>query len=67
LAPAYRGEIGTGLKDDCNEDELEQPETARTQWRSVADQFREKMPKLVACMDAAEHDLMAFMTLPRTH
>src|SRR3954451_11686618 len=27
------------------------PEAAKKQWRSVADQFREKMPKLAACLD----------------
>jgi putative transposase len=43
------------------------PEAAKQQWRSVADQFREKMPKLAACMDEAENDVLAFMTLPRSH
>lgn len=45
----------------------ETPEAARTQWRSVADQFREKLPKLAACLDEAEHDVLAFMTFPRAH
>ena len=43
------------------------PEAARLQWHSVADQFREKMPKLAACMDDAENDVLAFMTFPRSH
>jgi putative transposase len=43
------------------------PEAARKQWRSVADQFRDKMPKLAACMDEAENDVLAFMTFPRSH
>ena len=43
------------------------PEAARKQWRSVADQFRQKMPKLAACMDEAENDVLAFMTFPRSH
>ena len=43
------------------------PEAAKQQWRSVADQFREKMPKLAACMDDAENDVLAFMTFPRSH
>ena len=43
------------------------PDTARNQWRSVADQLREKMPKLGALMDDAEHDVLAFMTFPRAH
>jgi putative transposase len=45
----------------------ETAEAARTQWRSVADQFREKLPKLSAMMDEAEHDVLAFMGLPRAH
>jgi len=43
------------------------PQTAKKQWRSVADQFRDKMPKLAACMDEAENDVLAFMTFPRAH
>ena len=43
------------------------PEAAKQQWRSVADQFREKLPKLAACMDDAENDVLAFMTFPRSH
>ena len=45
----------------------ETPDAAKTQWRSVADQFRDMMPKLSACMDAAENDVLAFMTFPRAH
>ena len=45
----------------------EAPDAAKTQWRSVADQFRDKMPKLAACMDEAENDVLAFMTFPRAH
>jgi putative transposase len=33
----------------------------------VADQFREKLPKLAACMDEAENDVLAFMGFPRAH
>ena len=42
------------------------PEAAKTQWRAVVDQFREKL-KLAACMDEAEHDVLAIMTFPRPH
>jgi putative transposase len=45
----------------------ESAETARKQWRSVADQLREKLPKLGALMDEAENDVLAFMTFPRAH
>ena len=42
-------------------------DAARTQWRSVADQLRDKFPKLGALMDDAENDVLAFMTFPRAH
>jgi putative transposase len=45
----------------------ETPDAAKKQWRSVADQFREKLPKLAACMDEAENDVLAFMGFPRAH
>lgn len=45
----------------------ESADTARTQWRAVADQLRGKFPKLGALMDDAEHDVLAFMTFPRAH
>jgi putative transposase len=45
----------------------ETAEAARKQWRSVADQFRDKLPKLATCMDEAENDVLAFMGFPRAH
>ena len=42
-------------------------ETAKQQWRRVADQFRAKMPKLAALMDQAEADVLADMTVPAAH
>ena len=42
-------------------------ETASAQWRSVADQLRPKFPKLADMMDAAENDVLAFMSFPRAH
>ena len=43
------------------------PEAAHAQWRTVADQFRAKLPKLAKLMDAAEHDVLAFMQFPKAH
>ena len=37
-------------------------ETAKTQWRRVADQLRPKLPKLNALMDEAESDVLAWMS-----
>jgi len=41
--------------------------TASDQWRVVADQLREKFPKLAALMDEAEADVLAFMSFPKAH
>ena len=45
----------------------ETPDTAKTQWRQVADQLRPKVPKLAALMDDAETDVLAYMSFPREH
>ncbi|WP_455270914.1 IS256 family transposase [Rhizobium herbae] len=45
----------------------ETPEAASTQWRSVADQIRPKVPKLASLMDEAESDVLAYMTFPKQH
>jgi hypothetical protein len=42
-------------------------ETARTQWRQVADQLRSKLPKLARLMDQAETDVLAYMSFPKDH
>ncbi len=52
--------IGTAfVQDDAD--------AARTQWRSVADQLRPKVPKLANLMDDAEADVLAFMSFPKEH
>ena len=42
-------------------------ESARAQWRLIADQVRTKVPKLATLIDDAEHDVLAYMTFPREH
>jgi putative transposase len=42
-------------------------ECARSQWRSVADQLRARVPKLAAMMDDAEADVLAYMSFPAAH
>lgn len=42
-------------------------EAAVRQWRIVADQLREKFPKLATLMDGAESEVLAFMTFPKSH
>jgi transposase-like protein len=43
------------------------PDAAKTQWRSIADQLRPKIPKLATLMDSAEHDVLAYMGFPAAH
>lgn len=45
----------------------EDAETAKAQWRKVADQLRPKLPKLAAFMDEAETDVLAYMQFPAAH
>ena len=45
----------------------ESPQAASEQWRAVADQLRERFPKLSAIMDESESDVLAFMTFPKAH
>ena len=45
----------------------ETAEAAHAQWRVVADQLREKLPKLSAMLDEAENDVLAFMDFPKAH
>jgi len=42
-------------------------EAARAQWRQVADQLRPKVRKLAEFMDAAEDDVLAYMSFPPAH
>ena len=40
---------------------------ASKQWRDVADQARQRVPKLAALMDEAETDVLAYMKFPAQH
>jgi len=42
-------------------------DSARQQWRRVADQLRPKVHKLAALMDDAEPDVLAYMSFPAPH
>jgi putative transposase len=42
-------------------------DAAKAQWRQVADQVRPKLPKLAALLDAAEADVLAYMSFPSQH
>jgi transposase-like protein len=41
--------------------------SAKQQWRRVADQLRPKVPKLATLIDEAETDFLAYMTFPPQH
>jgi len=40
---------------------------AHSEFRSVADRLRERFPRVSAVMDAAEHDVLAYMSFPKSH
>jgi putative transposase len=43
------------------------PQSAREQWRKVADGFRTRFPRLADLMDAAEDDVLAYLAFPSEH
>jgi putative transposase len=45
----------------------ENAKDAHEQWRAVADRFRDSLPKLAKMMEAAEHEVLSYMTFPRAH
>lgn len=40
---------------------------AHAQWRQIADGFRTRFPRLAACMDDAEDDVLAYLGFPPEH
>ena len=40
---------------------------AHTEWRAVTDRLRERFPRVSALMDDAEHDVLAYMSFPKSH
>jgi transposase-like protein len=45
----------------------EDPESAKEQWRRVADQLQPTLPKLAELMDEAETDVLAYKSFPKEH
>jgi putative transposase len=45
----------------------ESKKAAHEQWHTIADQLRDRFPKAAALMDAAEHEVLAYMSFPREH
>src|SRR4051794_2370844 len=43
------------------------PDGARKVWRSMADQFRDRWPKLAKLLDESEHDVLAYLSFPAQH
>lgn len=43
------------------------PQSAREPWRTVADGFRPRFPRLADLMDAAEDDVLAYLAFPSEH
>jgi putative transposase len=66
---AYAGRQGRGVASAFMATAFAQKDaaSAKAQWRKVADQLRPKLPKLAACMDEAEADVLAYMDFPAAH
>ena len=45
----------------------EDEDGARKQWRTVADQLRDRFPKIADLMGRAEHEVLAHMGFPKAH
>jgi len=45
----------------------ETQDAAVAQWRVVADQLRDKFPRLAAMLDKSEPDVLAYMSFPKAH
>jgi hypothetical protein len=45
----------------------ETKEAAHKEWRAVSDRLRIRFPKVADCMDEAEHDVLAYMSMPKEH
>jgi putative transposase len=43
------------------------PASAREQWRRVAASFRPRFPRLAQLLDAAEEEVLAYLSFPREH
>ena len=52
--------IGTAFAQD-------DADAARSQWRTIADQLRPRVPKRASLMDDAEADVLAFASFPKEH
>jgi len=64
VGPSQRGMVAALLKTIFVQDSHD---GARQQWRTVADQLRERFPKLATLLDEAEDDVLAYMTFHRDH
>ena len=45
----------------------ETQESAQEQWRTVADNLRERFPAVADLMDTSEEDVLAYMAFPKEH
>lgn len=67
LAHVQRGQhtvVAAAIRQAFNQPDRE---SAGATWRHVADQLRQRWPKLAALMDETEHDVLAYMAFPAQH
>ena len=64
VGPSQRGMVGALLKTVFVQ---ENQAAAREQWRKVAEQLRDRFPRLAKLMDGAEDDVLAYMGFHSDH
>jgi putative transposase len=64
VGPSHRAMVAAALRTVFTQ---ENQDTARAQWRQVADGLRERFERLAKAMDSAEDDVLAYMTFHPDH
>lgn len=64
VAAKQRGMVAAAIRTTFTQ---ETEKEAHTEWRAVADRLRERFPRASAVMDAAENDVLAYLSFPKSH
>ncbi len=64
VAAKQRGMVAAAIRTTFTQ---ETEKEAHAEWRAVADRLRERFPRASAVMDAAENDVLAYLSFPKSH
>ena len=64
VAAKQRGMVAAAIRTAFTQ---ETEKEAHAEFAAVADRLRERFPRVSAIMDDAQHDVLAYMTFPKTH